>query len=640
MGTFLFKIRLARLFRGFLEKTGAFWVNLNLICSESIVIYQQDKLQFSKKIGEYFRLTGTKVKLEKYRRISEEIERLMNNQPEPTNNYCASENLDLTSTDMVATGGGTELSSGKGTFRASKTAASIGLAISMGAAGILLDSGSEVMAAEAKTSNQNLTELSNKNKLLTSSVTSAKLTVKSSVNRRSNTSAKIHKARPGETLASIAIEYDLTPEDLAAYNGLTAQKKLKPGQMLKIPAAAAAANEEVNRSETKEKYPNSHRKNLRSKQLGLKESLAKLASQQPEATEAVQGKIIYKVRQGDTLGSIASRHGISITQLVRENKITNPDSIDVDLELVITPGKNPAAANRYVSRVSENRDKEKLDRSSPVFLQEDKASDLSNTNRVNPYVAKLRADIQELQQGYKAPDKADTPAVQSLNSTRSNTPVSAKERLSSSEWLKQRLRSRGSSQTNENLPMVSSLRNSVNSNTDRSQPQLINSVNTNKINPNLRARVSPELPSLSTAEEYLPDSTLQSKVGTFRGYTWPATGRITSGYGWRWGRLHKGVDIAGPVGTPILAAAPGQVIYAGWNSGGFGNLVKVRHYDGSVTLYAHNSRILVRRGQTVTSGQMIARMGSTGFSTGPHLHFEIHRGRGAVNPMAYLPRKR
>jgi murein DD-endopeptidase MepM/ murein hydrolase activator NlpD len=102
--------------------------------------------------------------------------------------------------------------------------------------------------------------------------------------------------------------------------------------------------------------------------------------------------------------------------------------------------------------------------------------------------------------------------------------------------------------------------------------------------------------------------------------------------------MHKGIDIAAPIGTPVMAAASGVVISAGWNNGGYGNLVKVRHFDGSVTLYAHNSRLLVRRGQQVEQGQQIAEMGSTGYSTGPHLHFEVHhQGRGAVNPVALLP---
>jgi murein DD-endopeptidase MepM/ murein hydrolase activator NlpD len=104
--------------------------------------------------------------------------------------------------------------------------------------------------------------------------------------------------------------------------------------------------------------------------------------------------------------------------------------------------------------------------------------------------------------------------------------------------------------------------------------------------------------------------------------------------------MHKGIDIAAPVGTPVVAAAPGVVAKAGWNSGGYGNLVEIQHPDGSLTLYAHNNRILVRRGQEVTQGQQIAEMGSTGHSTGPHTHFEVHTtGRGAVNPIAFLPRQ-
>jgi len=147
---------------------------------------------------------------------------------------------------------------------------------------------------------------------------------------------------------------------------------------------------------------------------------------------------------------------------------------------------------------------------------------------------------------------------------------------------------------------------------------------------------SPNLPQLTSPDPYLPDS-----QKPFDGYIWPAKGVFTSGYGWRWGRMHRGVDIAAPVGTPIFAAADGEVIFSGWNSGGYGNLVRIRHPDGSVTLYAHNSKLLVRRGQYVTQGQQIARMGSTGFSTGPHLHFEIHPdGRKAVDPIAFLPRKR
>jgi murein DD-endopeptidase MepM/ murein hydrolase activator NlpD len=143
--------------------------------------------------------------------------------------------------------------------------------------------------------------------------------------------------------------------------------------------------------------------------------------------------------------------------------------------------------------------------------------------------------------------------------------------------------------------------------------------------------VSPDLPSLPGAEHFLPD-------GVLKGFIWPARGVLTSGYGWRWGRMHRGIDIASDIGTPIHAAASGVVEYAGWNSGGYGNMVEIRHSDGSMTRYAHMNAIYVQQGQRVSQSEQIGEMGSTGYSTGPHLHFEVHLpDQGTVNPMAYLP---
>lgn len=100
---------------------------------------------------------------------------------------------------------------------------------------------------------------------------------------------------------------------------------------------------------------------------------------------------------------------------------------------------------------------------------------------------------------------------------------------------------------------------------------------------------------------------------------------------------HEGVDISAPHGTPILAAAKGTVTYAGWN-GGLGNMVEIDHGYGYVTRYGHASKILVRRGQVVTRGEVIAHVGSTGISTSSHLHYEVRVGGVAVNPMNYVIR--
>lgn len=116
---------------------------------------------------------------------------------------------------------------------------------------------------------------------------------------------------------------------------------------------------------------------------------------------------------------------------------------------------------------------------------------------------------------------------------------------------------------------------------------------------------------------------------------WPVSGPVTSGYGRRWGRMHEGIDIAVASGTPVGAAAPGAVIYAGW-LGGYGNLVVVDHGGGIATAYAHNSAFVASVGESVGTGQAVAYSGNSGNSSGPHVHFEVRVGGSAVDPLGYL----
>lgn len=135
--------------------------------------------------------------------------------------------------------------------------------------------------------------------------------------------------------------------------------------------------------------------------------------------------------------------------------------------------------------------------------------------------------------------------------------------------------------------------------------------------------------------DFGPDAPSQPDA---RAWIWPTSGQFSSGFGWRWGRMHNGIDIANAVGTTILAARSGRVVFAGWDDGGYGYKIDIRHSDGSLSRYAHNSRLLVRVGDEVAQGVPISLMGSTGRSTGPHLHFEIRMpGRGALNPLEFLP---
>jgi murein DD-endopeptidase MepM/ murein hydrolase activator NlpD len=120
------------------------------------------------------------------------------------------------------------------------------------------------------------------------------------------------------------------------------------------------------------------------------------------------------------------------------------------------------------------------------------------------------------------------------------------------------------------------------------------------------------------------------------GLVWPLSAPITSPFGMRWGTLHPGLDLGAAYGTPIHAAAAGTVVWCGWMSG-YGNFVVIDHGGGIATAYGHQSRIAVGCNQQVAQGEVIGYVGSTGFSTGAHLHFEVRVNGSPVDPLGYLP---
>ena len=406
---------------------------------------------------------------------------------------------------------------------------------------------------------------------------------------------------------------------------------------------------------------------------------------------------VYQVKPGDTLDAIARRNGISSSQLIQANGLNNPHLIRINQQLRIPQAQPARVANQGVTLLSGVNSKsdssatgqepqgvtapnlsvpplpERVTASQqqalprPVLAQStvvgsakpnssvvvDTRPSQSANSESNPYIEKLRADILRLREEYghkKEGGQASasrnitvptvtTPVASSLNNAstppRINPEFNPKRH---NETLQAELERRRQQQQVQKGPIQIEVPPPARASVP--PPGLVAAAPAaaDSYNPMIRTpvgqTVSPELPSLSAPDMYLPDSPAQ-----FNGYIWPTKGVITSGYGRRWGRMHKGIDIAAPVGTPVLAAAPGVVVSAGWNSGGYGNLVEIQHPDGSLTLYAHNNRVLVRRGQQVAQGQQISEMGSTGRSTGPHCHFEVHAaGRGAVNPIAVLPR--
>jgi murein DD-endopeptidase MepM/ murein hydrolase activator NlpD len=127
----------------------------------------------------------------------------------------------------------------------------------------------------------------------------------------------------------------------------------------------------------------------------------------------------------------------------------------------------------------------------------------------------------------------------------------------------------------------------------------------------------------------------QKYAGNLR---WPVdAGIVSSEFGERWGKQHKGIDIAADSGEPVYAIADADVIYAGDGLRGYGNVVILRHDAQMTSLYAHNSELKVQKGDHVTQGTLISLLGNTGHSTGPHVHFEIREGDTAVNPRTLLP---
>jgi murein DD-endopeptidase MepM/ murein hydrolase activator NlpD len=112
---------------------------------------------------------------------------------------------------------------------------------------------------------------------------------------------------------------------------------------------------------------------------------------------------------------------------------------------------------------------------------------------------------------------------------------------------------------------------------------------------------------------------------------------IGSPFGGRWGKMHEGIDLPAPTGTPVIAAADGKIVYAGSGIRGYGNLIVIKHAGDLLTAYAHNSVLLVSAGQPVRAGDRIALVGQSGHATGPHLHFEVRSGQIPRDPMSYLP---
>ncbi|MGL5080446.1 MAG: peptidoglycan DD-metalloendopeptidase family protein [Microcoleaceae cyanobacterium] len=418
----------------------------------------------------------------------------------------------------------------------------------------------------------------------------------------------VYQVRSGETLAQIAASHDLSVEELTAANHLADPNLIEIDQKLKVPQPSAALTSEYKSEGAKfaeftnfQGSSSSFQTEIALNQLAQmqkldKEGLAEVAPVIPQQSLVANSKLqVYKpvtlaglqdqpeqasvVNSSSATSLYTDRLRAEVTRLRAEYKAQKLEQL---VPVAQTNGTNP-------------QPQEGLNSAAEVAVQP--------VQRINP---EFNPDAYT-QQKIAAADKGHPPksfyelahseSAQSADTASTVVALAPKESVVAT------------------APMGSGGYDPLK-------------------HPALGRIVSPDLPPMLGPDSYLPGSSTR-----FNGYIWPSKGILTSGYGWRWGRMHKGIDIAGPIGTPIVAAASGVVTHASWNDGGYGYLVEIEHSDGSLTLYAHNDRIIVNKGQKVVQGQHISDMGSTGRSTGPHLHFEVYpKDQGAVDPMALLPR--
>jgi murein DD-endopeptidase MepM/ murein hydrolase activator NlpD len=358
--------------------------------------------------------------------------------------------------------------------------------------------------------------------------------------------------------------------------------------------------------------------------------------------------LVYQVNEGDNLTSISERYRVTPEVLIQANHITNPDVIKVDEKLLIPTADNVASRNPSSTPTVATFP------ATPLHGTSLAAQALQN-NRIleQPLVSIDESPVQ--QPMVEAPSVITdqrTKSAELAKTVPATSPVSrslTEQRVSSMLGVQEKIQPVGLKDSSSSETFETPQAQGKKRNLALLTPQPIQARSANQLpvfqkgTTVARRSFAPsisipalELPPLAAAggDSFLPSSMGQGN----QKYIWPANGAMTSGYGWRWGRMHRGIDIAAPIGTPIVAAAPGVVLTSGWNDGGYGYMVEIQHPDGSMTRYAHNDRLYVRKGDAVRQGQRISDMGSTGRSTGPHLHFEIHTaGRGgAINPMMFL----
>jgi murein DD-endopeptidase MepM/ murein hydrolase activator NlpD len=473
----------------------------------------------------------------------------------------------------------------------------------------------------------------------------------------------------GQTLTQVADFYKVNPDVLATANQMPKVSVLKEGQVIRVPVGAqmptkqvavvAPQSEEVQSPQASSQVKTVVALSPSGDVAGAEQQQAEWVREKSEQQSAIEST--YRVGPGDTLTSIARSHGVSYRELADLNAITNPNQLLANQVLklpmkAIANGLEAAESKVATTAIAPEALRQQLvnpttapsvNFASPQGVLQDvgkpqvsafvtqaelvRQAEQSQTQMTGSLATEVRNLRQKFQERTIVPAVV-VPLVPTSAPAFVSTSAAQSEEAKRSKQLAMALQDAATQQPKreENaeipVPAVPSKQLVARSSLGAGEYAPVDS--------GVRRMVAPSLPGLGREDTYLPGSQAMT------GYIWPAKGEFTSPYGPRWGRMHRGIDVAAATGTPVVASAPGVVSEVGWDGYGYGNYVEITHPDGAVTLYGHNDRVLVREGQPVAQGEQISEMGSTGRSTGPHVHFEIHpAGGGAVNPMAYLDRQ-
>jgi len=325
---------------------------------------------------------------------------------------------------------------------------------------------------------------------------------------------------------------------------------------------------------------------------------------------AAAGKVIT-VGPGESLETLSIKYGVPIQELARANGISSPTQVTVGRALVIPQATQAYAADQPIP--------------TPVAITAPAPAAVSAGSVIHV------VEPGQTLYGIARAQGVSTSDIMALNGMSSET-----------VWVGQRLKIPGAGAVA--TTQTAALTTDAGSQTKGTPPQTLGTLPAAEPVPTAAAAPAPEVPKVPAAapaaqptQVAAVDATADPPSSNGTSFRWPVRGRIIADFGAKpTGERNDGINLSVPEGTSVKASEAGTVIYAGNELAGYGNLVLVRHADGWVSAYAHNSEIVVSRGDTVQRGQTIALAGMTGSVTSPQVHFELRKGAKPVNPMDYL----